>query len=145
MITLANVRDLFKEFETQFDIIAKHYYIGKLDNKQDYSIGVYPLRRNNPVIALGEFSKYDIKSVSVLIHWNKNADDTEIVAYDLYQKLQKLNNFKYRNFSIKNNETKDLLIHFIKMRVAEPVDVGTDNSGVYERVIEMDIYYRKDD
>lgn len=31
----------------------------------------------------------------------------------------------------------------IELLVPEPVDVGTDNSGVYERVIELKIYYER--
>lgn len=44
MMTLANVRDFLKTI-----INAEHFYIGRLDNKQDKSIGVYTLK---PVVSL---------------------------------------------------------------------------------------------
>ena len=38
------------------------------------------------------------------------------------------------------NDTKVL---FTKMLVDEPVDVGTDDKGIFESVIELDIYYER--
>lgn len=131
MITLANIRDWLKTFE-----IAENYYIGKLDNKKDKSIGVYSLNKpNSPVIALGglENTTYNIKSVSVLIHWTKNADETEKAAFDLFDKL----------LSIKNVQINGIQIYYLKLNVSEPIDVGTDDKGVYERVIEFDLYYKR--
>ena len=84
MITLANIRDFIKNFG-----FADNYYIGKLDNKKDKSFGVYSLKRNEPpVTAIGGESTYDIIGVSLLIHWNNNADETEITARQLYEKLR---------------------------------------------------------
>ena len=31
----------------------------------------------------------------------------------------------------------------IELLVPEPIDVGTDDKGTYERVIEMNLYYEK--
>lgn len=131
MITLANIRDWLKTFE-----IAENYYIGKLDNKKDKSIGVYSLNKSNlPVIALGglENTTYNIKSVSVLIHWTKNADETEKAAFDLFDKL----------LSVKNVQINGTQIYYLKLNASEPIDVGTDDKGVYERVIEFDLYYKR--
>lgn len=131
MITLANIRDWLKTISN-----AENYYIGKLDNKQDKSIGVYSLRRSAPPItALGNNSTYDIKSVSVLIHWTKNADEAEQAALQLLDSLRNLRNLTINNTSI----------YCLKLNVAEPVDVGTDDKGVYERVIEFDLYYERID
>lgn len=131
MITLANVRDFIKQFG-----IGENFYIGKLDNKKEKSIGIYPLKRSGPpVMAIGglENSSYDIKSISMLIHWNKNADETEKASIDLFCQLQ--NN--------KFNEIGNTELYYIKINVPEPIDVGTDDNGVYERVIEFDIYYKR--
>lgn len=133
MITLAQVRDWLKTFD-----IAEHYYIGKLDNKLDKSIGVYSLKRSSPpTIALGGLrnTTYDIKSISVLIHWNKNADETEKAAYQLFDKLLKLTSF----------QIGDTFVYYLKLNVPETVDVATDEKGVYERVIEFDLYYERND
>ena len=118
-------------------IIADHFYIGKLDNKKDKSIGVYQLRNDNPNVALGgiDNTKTLEKSVSILIHWNNNAKETEQKALDLYYKMLNLRNFKINNFKI----------DYIKLLVSEPVDVGTDEKNIYERVIEATFYYEKEE
>ena len=129
MITLANIRDIIKTFN-----FADNYYIGKLDNKKDKSIGVYSLKRNDgPVTAIGGDSTYDIIGVSILIHWNNNADDTEVTARQLYEKLR----------TVKDIKINDRQIYMIQLLFPEPVDVGTDEKGIYERVIEMKIYYER--
>lgn len=133
MITLANVRDWLKSYD-----IAEHYYIGKLDNKQDKSIGVYSLKRSgSPVIPFGGMSQstYDVKSISVLVHWNKNAAETEQAAYELFNKLLSETDLKIN----------DKQVYLLRLNFAEPVDIGTDNKGVYERVIEFEIFYQRSD
>ncbi len=128
-MTLAYIRDWLKTFE-----IAEHYYIGKLDNKQDKSLGVYTLKSNGaPITAIGTQSTYDIIGVSLLLHWNNNANETEVTARTLYEKLRTIKNFKIN----------DKQIYMIELLVPEPIDVGTDDKGIYERVIEMNLYYER--
>ncbi|MEE3499056.1 MAG: minor capsid protein [Ruminococcus bromii] len=128
-MTLAHIRDWLKTFG-----IAEHYYIGKLDNKQDRSLGVYTLKGNGaPVTAIGTQSTYDIIGVSLLLHWNNNANETEVTARTLYEKLRTIKNFKIN----------DKQIYMIELLVPEPIDVGTDDKGIYERVIEMNLYYER--
>lgn len=129
MITLADIRDWLKFYSN-----AEHFYIGKLDSKQDKSLGVYSLKRTGaPVTAIGSESTYDIIGVSLLIHWNANANETEIEARQLYETLR----------TIKNETINNTLVYMIELLVPEPVDVGADDSGVYERVIELKIYYER--
>ena len=129
MITLANIRDFLKRFD-----LFEHYYIGKLDNKQDKSLGVYSLKRNEPpVTAIGTQSTYDIIGVSLLIHWNNNADETEITARQLFEYLRTVKKLRINNTQV----------YMIQLLMPEPVDVGTDDKGIYERVIEMKIYYER--
>ncbi len=128
------VKQLFK---TGY-IIADHIYIGKLDNKKEKSIGVYQLQTSNPPnIAIGGLGNTKIfeKPVSILIHWNKNAKETELKALELYYKL--LNS---RNFTINDNK-----VNYIQLLEPEPVDVGSDDSNVYERVIRAIFYYKKEE
>lgn len=132
--TKLQIKQLFKSE----CIIADYFYIGKLDNKKEKSIGVYQLQNNTlDNIAIGgiENTKILKKPVSILIHWNKNAKETELKAFELYYKL-----INSRNFTINN-----IKVNFIKMLVDEPVDVGTDNSNVYERVIQAIFYYEKEE
>ena len=112
--------------------------IGKLDNKKDKSIGVYPLKRSGPpVVPIGGLknSKYNIKSISVLIHWNKNMDETEQAAYALFRGIQRETYMRMGRVQI----------YYVDLKVPEPVSVGTDDKGVYEYVIEFDIYYERND
>ena len=59
--------------------------------------------------------------------------DTEKAAEQLYNMLRDTNNKII-------NDTKLL---FTKMQVDGPVDVGTDDKGIFESVIELDIYYER--
>ena len=50
---------------------------GKMDNKGQHSIGVYPRKASGqPVTALGgpqqHSPSYDIRRISLLIHWDKD-------------------------------------------------------------------------
>ena len=129
-----SIKQLFKSGY----IIADHIYIGKLDNKKEKSIGVYQLQTSNPPnVAIGGLGNTKIfeKPVSILIHWNKNAKETELKALELYYKL--LNS---RNFTINDNK-----VNYIRLLEPEPVDVGTDSANVYERVIRAIFYYKKEE
>lgn len=68
--------------------------------------------------------------------WNNNADETEVKALELYYKFMNA-----RNFYITNN----ILVNYIDLLVPEPIDVGTDNANVYERVIQARFYYEEVD
>ena len=128
MLFLNDVKDWLKQFN-----LAEHYYMGKLDNKLDKSIGVYQLNANRtPRKCIGGLESYDIKPISILLHWNNDANDTERQAYDLYRKIS-----ESRDVVINNIE-----IPYIEMLSSEPIDVGTDDKGIYERVLELNIYYK---
>ena len=132
MITLAEVRDWIKTFNA-----ANNYYIGKLDNKQENSIGIYQRKTiDGPRVAIGgrSLASYDVKSISILIHWNKNANETEKRAQYLYNRL-------FEAESVVIGETP---IKMIVLLQNEPVDVGTDGNNVYERIIELDLYYERE-
>ena len=132
MITLAEVRDWIKTFNA-----ANNYYIGKIDNKQENSIGIYQRKTiDGPRVSIGgrSLTSYDVKSISILIHWNKNANETEKRAQYLYNRL-----FEAESVVIGGTPIK-----MIALLQNEPVDVGTDDNNVYERVIELDLYYERE-
>lgn len=111
-------------------------WIGKLQDKVNESVGVYPLRRSGtPRVPIGGLSNtdHDTKRVSILIHWNKNVVATEKAANMFYERIRDT-----RNVTV--NEQN---IMFIQMLVPEPVSVGTDDNGIYEYVIEAEIYYKR--
>lgn len=132
MITLAEVRDWIKTFNA-----ANNYYIGKIDNKQENSIGIYQRKTiDGPRVAIGgrTLASYEVKSISILIHWNKNANETEKRAQYIYNRL-----FEAESVVIGGTPIK-----IIALLQNEPVDVGTDDNNVYERVIELDLYYERE-
>lgn len=133
LLGLADIRDWIKTLNYT---ASENCYIGKLDNKKDKSIGVYQLKTSNESnIAVGgiDNTKTMEKSVSILIHWNTNAKETEQKAYEIYNDLLNVKNFIINNIKV----------NYIKLLVPEPVDVGTDSKNIYERVIQAIFYYEK--
>lgn len=131
-MTLKEVLDWLITCNTKFD----HYYMGTLDSKKDKSLGIYNLKReSNPVIALGglECTSYNVKHISLLVHWNKASDETEEQAINLYEEL-----LNKKPEKIGSHE-----INFIGLLTGEPIDVGRDENGICEYVIEFEIYYKR--
>lgn len=129
-MTLADIKDWLKTLN-----VAEHYYVGKLDNKQDKSLGVYQREAGRPTVAIGglDNTKHSVKRVSLLLHWNDNAKETEIAAMELYNKL----------ITTDRPAIGDAHVYCIMMQTAEPEDVGSDDKGIYERVVWMDIYHER--
>lgn len=119
-------------------VATGHAYIGKLDAKQQRSIGIYHCAGSGPpVIALGgiQNSSYGICSISFLVHWNKNPVESEKIAHELYNKLLRF----------ECSKMGDTWVDLLQLRVPEPVDVGTDEDGIYEYVIWLDLIYERED
>lgn len=131
MISLADVRDWIKTLG-----VGENFYIGKLDNKKEKSIGTYQRKTSGGAdIALGglQNTKTETKGVSILVHWNKYADETEKAAQSLYDKL----------LNVTDVTIAGKHVNYLRLEVPEPIDVGTDDSGVYERVIWLDLIYEE--
>lgn len=108
--------------------LSDYTYMGNIDNKKDKSVGVYGRGSISAFKkALGGEDSYDTKEVSLLVHWNKSPSESEEAAYDLFN-------------AVKNITNADIL--FIKMINNEPVFIGTDKVGIFEYVIDFDVYYR---
>jgi len=133
MIGIGDVRDYIADLGlTEKD----HVYCGKLEAKKEKSIGIYNLKRSgSPNIPIGGIanSSYCIKPVSILIHWTESIRETEQAAEKLFYKLLRM-----RDFTINGEKMK-----FVRLLTPEPVDVGTDDNGIFEMVIEMEIYYER--
>ncbi len=129
MMTLAEIRDWMKT-----KITCPAWYIGKIDGKKPECIGLYNIAGRQPFIALGglDNTSYTVKSVSILVHWGKNADTAERKAQEVYAAL----------FGAAAVIGGKRVIMF-EMRVSEPVNVGTDEEGIYEYVIETNIYHER--
>lgn len=130
-MTLSDIRDWLKTLE-----LAEHYSIGRLDNRQERSLGVYDRAGGGmPVTALGGagLSSYDLRRVTLLLHWNRNARETEAAARRLWEAVAFASGIDLPGGHIQ----------FIRPAVPAPVPVGTDKGGVYEYRLELDICYRR--
>lgn len=133
MLTIAAIREWIASFRVAAD---EHVYIGKLDNKQQKSIGVYARNGSGPPeIALGglECTTYGVRRLSLLVHWNRSKSESEKAAYELYEKFEHIS-------SLDIGETH---VDYLRLMVPEPQDVGTDDNGVYEYVIWLDLIYER--
>ena len=127
---LSDILQFFKSSDIGFD----HYYIGRLNNKKDMSLGIYNLRGvTGEYMAIGgeACTKSKSKYLSLLIHGNKSKAQTETLALNTYDYLKKL-----RDGKVGQNE-----INYIQMLCDEPIDVDVDDNGIYEYVIELRLYY----
>lgn len=133
MLTLLNVATYLASLGI---VDRSHIYCGKMQDKKNECIGIYHLNRSRPkreVIGGDENSSYRIKSVSFLVHWNKSAEKTEREADILYAAIN----------NIRDATADGKKILFTKMLSDAPVDIGTDDNGIYEMVVEVDFYYER--
>lgn len=133
MLFLSDIRDAFVAIGLAAD---NHAWSGKLPDKKEESIGVYNGRNGNPghsTVGGSQNSSYEIKRVSVLVHWSEDQRVTERKSYEIYEKIRDIRN-------VPAGETKIL---FTEMEYVEPVDVGTDDNGIYEMVIDFNLYYER--
>lgn len=133
MLSLKDIRQYISSLNIATD---DNVYMGKLDDKKQKSIGVYSRPASgSPNIAIGglEYTTYDTKPVSLLVHWSKSKDETEMAAYDLFEKLR----------NVTSLTIGDTSINCLRLMVPEPQDVGTDDGGVYEYVIWLDFVYQR--
>ena len=105
-----------------------------IDKNLAQCVGVYA-RKNGPEQpkAIGGTSSYGIKAVTILVHWTTNADTCEIEA----STLQELFRAAGRSETIGTKPVVSLISPI------DPVSVGTDDSGIFEQVFDVNITYRK--
>ena len=126
---IAEFRDYLKTLN-----VAQNYSIGKIDNAKDYSLGVYGGTQTSRTEAIGRASSYNTFGFRILLHWNKNARQTEENAFVLFEKIRYITDL----------DMTDIHVQYIDLDYDEPISVGTDENGVYEYVISGTIYYRKE-
>lgn len=129
---LADVRDFIASLGVAED---KSVYMGKLENKKQKSIGVYNSKHEHAYkCALGgkENESYGSRFITLLVHWNKSCRETETASMELFSRLEET-----RETAVNGKKIK-----FIRL-LTDPVDLGTDQTGVYETVIETEIIYER--
>ena len=131
MMYLEDVLELLKGFK-----LTEHPYMGKLDAKKENSIGIYNSKHPQAFkTAIGgpANESYGTKRVKFLIHGSKSLRSTEKTAMELHEKLRDV-------WDVEAGASK---IKFIQLLNDQPVDVGTDDAGIHEMVIEAVIVYDK--
>ena len=97
-------------------------------------IGVYNSKHPYPYKpAIGGQMSYGILHVTILIHWTRNPDETEEQTDRVFKALTEA-----REAEVNGKTIKFILPEY------EAMDVGTDPNGIFERVIEAAIYYKKE-
>lgn len=125
---LADVRDWLRSL----DAIDATWTIGRVDDSREKRAAVYQRTDYGPAtVAIGgeQATKTRVKHVSVLVHWTKNHRETEAAAQALYDAL------RY------NPGVSALGIKYIELLMPEPADVGSNDIGIFERVIWMNLHY----
>lgn len=133
MIRLRDIRDYIALLGIAED---EHCYAGKMTDKREKSVGVYPLKQRQPCrIPLGglENASYGIKAASLLVHWNRSPTESEEAAVSLQNELM----------ACREQQINGHVIKFIAIGYDEPIPVDTDENGIYEYVIECLIYYER--
>ncbi len=129
---LSDVRDYIDSLQ-----IAEHVYMGKLDAKPEKSVGVYNSKHAHAyrtAIGGSSMASYGTKYVTLLIHWNKSPGETEKAAAKLFEAVS----------SAREIRINDAVIKFIQP-LYDLQDIGTDDAGVYEMVMEAAVICGKGD
>lgn len=113
--------------------LANYYYVGKIENRNEHVIGVYGNGYGARVEAIGKESSYDIAGFQLLVHWSKNAVESETSARQIFESLR----------YITDTQMGEVFVHYLDLDMAEPTFIGTDENNVYEYNISGNIYYRR--
>ena len=128
--SLKQIKDYFKtEYEWSESIS-----IGKIDNNQEKAVCFYNSKRNlaySPVIGGRNNKSTYIKPITILLRYTKNQDSAENEIESIYEF------FEGRTFFINQKRI------FVMMNTDEPINLGSDEKGVYEYSIELDLYIER--
>lgn len=123
----------FKDYLKTLDL-ADNYYIGKIDNTKLKTIGIYSQPGMRRIEAIGKASSYDVAGIRILVHWNKNARETEEAARNIFESIRYITDADI---------SEEVHVNYLDLIEPEPNFIGTDDNGVYEYHISARIYYRR--
>lgn len=130
MLGLADVRDWLDSLGA----IDATWTIGRFEADKTQRACVYQREAYGAAqVALSKATRTYVKSVSVLVHWNRNHRETEEAAQALYDALT-LN---------PRSQIGEDTASYIDLQLPEPVDLGSDEHGIFERAIWLDVYYEE--
>ena len=112
---------------------AQGWTRARLDASKERRIGVYQRpQRDGMEVAVGRAEKTRCKHIQLLVHWTKNAHETELAAQALYDAIAAAG---HPSIGGTRADHIDLLM-------PEPADIGADEGGIFERALWLDIYHR---
>lgn len=132
MMGLADVRDWLRSL----DAIGAEWTIGRFEAEKEKRACVYTRSDySDAVAAIGGRgpTKTLVKRVQVLVHWNRNHRQTEEAAAALYEALR----WNPRP------TIGTARVSYLDLMLLEPVDLGSDENGIFERTLWLDIYYEE--
>lgn len=126
-MTLRWIKDFFKSTFGWSDGIS----VGKIDKNLEKAVCFYNSRQPPAKISTvgGKKNKsYDFKSITILLRWTTNATEAEEKAEEIFE------------FFDEKTFIHDKKRVFVISRYEHPIDLGTDERGVYEYSFEFDLY-----
>lgn len=111
---------------------CEKWYIGKMDENQEKAIAIYSNRRQlDSISKFKNLQSYGILPITLLLRWTKNYNLAETKANDIYELLD-CSSFFIDDYRCNINCLYD-----------GPIDLGSDENGVYKFSIELNLLYRK--
>jgi len=129
-VTLAQ----FTEWLTPLIDYGEQISMGKINAEKEKAVCLYSGTPDEmPVMAIGGAgnSSYDILPVQILIRWTKYNIPAEKAATDVFGVLS--------GTSFLMGEKRC----FILMRCQRPIPLGTDDNGVFEYLIRLNVYFER--
>lgn len=134
MMRLEEIRDWLKSTIPEFEgCIA----VGAIDGNQAKYVGVYHSKNQpKPRLCLGGAAqtRYQVAAVSILVHWTNSQPRAEETARKVYDAFYGLAAVQMGDAWVVSAAPKQ-----------PPIPVGRDQRGIYEYVVEIEIYHERDD
>lgn len=129
-MTLSDLRDYFKSDFPWEECIS----VGKIDKNKERAVCFYHSKvsraKINTIGGKGNRS-YTVLPISILLRFGKNYEAAAEKAKEIYDF------FDEKTFDLNNERV------FVISPYNEPIDLGTDDQGVYENSLEFDLYITK--
>lgn len=129
-MTLSDLRDYFKSDFPWKESIS----VGKIDKNKERAVCFYHSKVSRPKINTigGKANRsYTVRPISILLRFGKNYEAAAEKAKEIYDF------FDEKTFDLNNERV------FVISPYNEPIDLGTDDQGVYENSLEFDLYITK--
>ena len=124
------MRDYFKSDFPWKESIS----VGKIDKNKERAVCFYHSKVSRPKINTigGKANRsYTVRPISILLRFGKNYEAAAEKAKEIYDF------FDEKTFDLNNERV------FVISPYNEPIDLGTDDQGVYENSLEFDLYITK--